>query len=51
MISRLIRWWLARRGFVAVDLYEIAALEAQARFIHKALADLSHFGRETATRL
>ena len=51
MIARLIRWWLARRGYIAVDHCELAALEAEARLMHKALADLSHFGRETATRL
>ena len=51
MIAHLIRWWLARRGFIAVNHGELASLEAQVRLIHKALADLSYFGRETATRL
>ena len=50
MIARLVRWWLARRGYIAVSHCELVALEAQQRFLHKALADLSHFGRETATR-
>ena len=50
MINRIIRWWLARRGFVAVDHDELVSLEAQARWMHKVVANLSHFGRETATR-
>ena len=50
MINRLIRWWLAKRGFVAVNHGELSSLETQVRLLHKALADLSHFGRETATR-